>query len=80
MKIQLLNGNFSGQEAIEILTKLIQVKIQFHEQKINEISGEEEIKMRENRIKKLQKELFEARLLIDKKKENVNLNCEINLD
>jgi hypothetical protein len=79
MKIQLLNGNFSGQEAMEILTKLIQVKIQFHEQKINEISGEEEIKMRENRIKKLQKELFEARLLIEKRNENVNLNCEINL-
>lgn len=80
MKIQLLNGNFSGQEAIEILTKLIQVKIQFNEQKINEISGEEEIKMRENRIKKLQKELFEARMLIDKKKDNINLNCEIDLD
>ncbi len=80
MKIQLLNGNFSGHEAIEILTKLIQVKIQFHEHKINEVSGEEEIKMRENRIKKLQKELFEARLFIEKRKENINLNCEINLD
>lgn len=80
MKIQLLDGNFGGQEAIEILTKLIQVKIQFQEQKINEISGEEEIKMRENRIKKLQKELFEARMLIEKKKEKVNLNCEITLD
>lgn len=80
MKIQLINGNFSGQEAIEILTKMIQVKIQFHEQKINEISGEEEIKMRENRIKKLQKELFDTRFLVEKKKENVNLNCEINID
>ena len=80
MKIQLINGNFSGQEALEILTKMIQVKIQFHEQKINEISGEEEIKMRENRIKKLQKELFDTRFLVEKKKENVNLNCEINID
>jgi hypothetical protein len=80
MKIQLLNGNFCEKETIEILTKLIQVKIQFHEQKINEISGEEEIKMRENRIKNLQKELFEARLFIEKRKENINLNCEINLD
>jgi hypothetical protein len=80
MKIQLLNGNFSGQEAMEILTKLIQVKIQFHEQKINEISGEEEIKMRENRIKKLQKELFEVRMLIVKRKGNLNMNCEISLD
>lgn len=80
MKIQLLNGNFSEKESVEILTKLIQVKIQFHEQKINEISGEEEIKMRENRIKKLQKELFEARMFIEKRKESINLNCEINLD
>lgn len=80
MKIQLLNGNFSGQEALEILTKMIQVKIQFHEQKINEISGEEEIKMRENRIKKLQKELFDTRFLVEKKRGNVTLNCEINID
>jgi hypothetical protein len=80
MKIQLLNGNFSGQEAMEILTKMIQVKIQFHEQKINEISGEEEIKMRENRIKKLQKELFEVRIFIERKKENLSLNCDINLN
>ncbi len=80
MKIQLLNGNFSAAETIEILSKLIQVKIQFHENKISEISGEEEIKMRENRIKKLQQELFDARKLIDKRKENFNLNCEIKLD
>lgn len=80
MKIQLLNGNFSAKEAIEIITKMIQVKIQFHEQKINEISGEEEIKMREDRIKKLQKELFEARNLIDKHTETINLHCEIDVD
>jgi hypothetical protein len=80
MKIQLLNRNFSGQEAMEILTKMIQVKIQFHEQKINKISGEEEIKMLENRIKITRKELFNTLFLVEKKRENVKLNCEINID
>jgi rubrerythrin len=80
MEIQLLNGNFSGQEAIEILTKMIQVKIQFYEQKINKISGEEEIKMLENRIKITRKELFNTLFLVEKKRENVKLNCEINID
>ena len=80
MEIQLLNENFSNQKAMEILTKMIQVKIQFHEQKINEISGEEEIKMLENRIKKLQKELLAVSFFIGRKKENLGLNCDINLN
>lgn len=80
MKIQLLQGNFNVVESIEILTKLVQVKIQFHEQKITKASSEEEIKMRERRIKRLQDELAEARNTIEKKNMTVNLNCEININ
>lgn len=80
MKIQLLQGNFNVAESIEILNKLIQVKIQFHEQKITKASSEEEIKMREGRIKRLQDELAEARNTIEKENMTVNLNCEININ
>lgn len=80
MKIQLLQGNFNVAESIEILTKLVQVKIQFHEQKITKASSEEEIKMRERRIKRLQDELAEARNTIEKENMTVNLNCEININ
>lgn len=80
MKIQLLQGNFNVAESIEILTKLIQVKIQFHEQKITKASSEEEIKMREGRIKRLQDELFEVRNTIEKENMTVKLNCEININ
>lgn len=80
MKIQLLQGSFNVAESIEILSKLIQVKIQFHEQKITKASSEEEIKMREGRIKRLQDELAEARNTIEKENKTVNLNCEININ
>jgi hypothetical protein len=79
MQIQLIDGNFSAQESIELLSKIIQVKIQFHEQKIHKISGEEEIKMRENRIKKLQKELAEVRLFIENQTHQIHLNCKLHL-
>ena len=79
MEIQLIDGNFSAQESIELLSKIIQVKIQFHEQKIHKISGEEEIKMRENRIKKLQKELAEVRLFIENQTHQIHLNCKLHL-
>jgi len=53
MNIKLLNGNFSKQDAMELITKFIQVKISFHESKIKQSHNEEDIKMRESRIKQL---------------------------
>ncbi len=68
MNLQLLQGQFSPQEAIDIITKMVQVKIKFHEDKIHSLSDEEDIKMREKRIKQLQKDLHEVRnFIIDKK-------------
>jgi hypothetical protein len=60
MIIQLINGHFTAQEAIEILTQMIHVKIKFHENKIHKTANEEDIKFRENKIKQLQKELYNA--------------------
>lgn len=74
MNIQLIQGQFSSQEAIDIITKMVQVKIKFHEDKITGSCKEEDIEMRERRIKQLQKELFELRNFIYDKKEKIEMH------
>ena len=77
MKIQLLKGSFDAKEIEKIITDLIQVKIKFHEEKINNDDEEETIKMRENRIIKLQNELMEVRQFIAKTKSTIKVDAEI---
>lgn len=77
--IQLIQGSFSKEEASHLIAKMIDVKIKFHEDKISNSDNEEDIKMRETRIKQLQKELYEARLFIQHKKDRVNINSTISL-
>lgn len=77
MNIQLIKGQFSGKDAIDILTQMIHVKIKFHENNIHQSSNEEDIKMRENKIKQLQQDLFEARKYIEAKANNVAIQAEI---
>ncbi|HRD38025.1 MAG TPA: hypothetical protein PLC65_05295 [Bacteroidia bacterium] len=79
MKINLLNGNFSRKESLDLITKMIHVKVKFHEDKIASAENEEDIKMRETRIRQLQKDLYEVRNLIESSKGNINLTGEINL-
>ncbi len=79
MKIHLIHGQFSGKDALEIITKMINVKIQFQEEKIENSHNEEDIKMRETRIKSLQKELYESRKFIETQGDKVSLESEINL-
>jgi hypothetical protein len=77
MKIQLIQGHFSMQEAIDIVTRMIHVKIKFHEDKIEEDSNEETIKMRETRIKQLQRDLHEMRKQVESASGLVDLHAEI---
>lgn len=79
MKIELINDDFEPKEALEILTKLIHVKIKFQEDKINESSSEEDINMRETRIKRLQKKLFEIRQHIDSQNGQITIQSSITL-
>lgn len=80
MILSLIKGNFTSKEAMELITELIHVKIKFHENKIKLADQEEDIKMREKRIKQLQKELYEVKNYIDRKKGNISLFGEINLN
>ncbi len=77
MNIQLIKGKFTPQEAIDIITQMINVKIKFQENKIANSDGEEAIKMREKRIKDLQQDLSNAREYIDNHKENIALQSEL---
>lgn len=74
MKLQLIDGTFSPIETLELLTQLYQVKIKFHEEKVKTTANEEDIKMRERKIKVLQNNLDEARSFI--KSENTDFHIE----
>jgi hypothetical protein len=79
MQLQLIQGQFSHQEAINIITKMVHVKIKFHEDKIHSLSNEEDIKMRENRIKQLQKELYEVRNYIAGTKTKIGIESVLEI-
>ena len=73
MNIKLIQGEFRGNDAIELIGQMIQVKIKYHENKINNRSNEEDIKSFEVKIKQLQKELFELR-------QNYNSNKNLKIE
>lgn len=77
MVVHLIEGNFDTKDALDILTKLIHVKIKFQEDKINESSSEEDINMRETRIKRLQKNLFDIRQHIESQTGQVSIQSSI---
>ena len=61
MRTQLINGYFSGSDALDLITQMINVKLKYHESKIPHASSEEDIKSREKRIKNLQRDLHDIR-------------------
>lgn len=79
MEIELITGKFSTEDAEQLLTKLVNIKIAFHREKLKIISlSEEQIKLSENRIMKLEKTLKDA---IRKLKANnighINIHAQI---
>ena len=77
MNIQLIKGHFNAPEAIELITEMVQVKIRFLERKINLTHNEEDIKMRENRIRDLQNDLHTLRNFMIAQAGPVDLKSEI---
>ncbi len=65
MQLTLIDGSFSAAEAKELLTRLVQVKLRFHEERIATGSTEEDVSMREKRISRLQHELSVLRTQLD---------------
>lgn len=55
MIISLISGQFETKEGIKLLTQIIDMKIKFHENKIQGDATEEDIKYRESKIIQLQR-------------------------
>ncbi len=80
MNIQLLEGEFMSNDAIDLITQMIQVKIKFHENKINKSELEEDMKARETKIKRLQNNLLELRNSMSKLSNGVRLSSIIQIN
>ena len=79
MKIPIINGSFDSRDAIDILTQLFHAKIRFHEGKILHTQQEEDIKMREKRIKELQQALNEIRENLSPLESKIVLHGEVDI-
>lgn len=77
MKIQLIDGGFTKADAIDILTQMIKVKIEYHENHIAKTDMEEDIKWRESKIKRLQNQLIDIRSIALDNKNTCTINAEI---
>lgn len=79
MTIQLIEGVFSGDDALDLLSKIIDTKVKFHETKITQTANEEDIKYRETKIKQLQKLAVEIRSRLETNQSFVDLHATINI-
>lgn len=77
MNFELLNGQFDTKDAIDLITQMVQIKVKFHESKINNSINEEDVKFREAKIKHLQQQLYSFVKSIEKKDGKVMLNAMI---
>ncbi|MGM9507037.1 hypothetical protein ACS5NO_04905 [Larkinella sp. GY13] len=79
MEMQLIQGQFSAQDSIQLLTEMVHVKIKYHESKIGSNSSEEDVKMREKRIKTLQKDLSDLRQAIQSSRGPVSIDSVLTI-
>lgn len=80
MNIQLINGQFTTQESIDLITELVQVKIKFLEKKISKTHNEEDIKNKETKIVTLQNNLSRLRQQIALFKTDVTISSIIEIN
>ena len=80
MQIQLVQGEFSVNDAFTLIRQLILEKIKYHENKITVESNEEDIKYRESKIKHLQNELSMLSKNLADKTGSLKIEAIINVD
>ncbi|MBK8833212.1 MAG: hypothetical protein KBF75_13240 [Saprospiraceae bacterium] len=80
MNIQLIQGDCSANEATEIVAHMVHLIIKYHEHKIHSHSDEEDIKTREAKIRRLQKELFEWGKTINSKTNRVKVEAILKIE
>jgi hypothetical protein len=77
--LPLIRGTFSKSDALDLIAHLVHVKVRFHEERIRQASSEEDIKMRESRIKELQRYLFETRESFRNMNGSISIESLINI-
>lgn len=80
MTIQLLEGEFNTAEGLDLISQMINIKIKYQESKINNSANEEDIKQRESKIKRLQKDLEDIRKYVANNSNKLNIQSVINLN
>jgi ribosomal protein L29 len=80
MNIQLIEEEINGMEALELVTKLIHIKIKYLQNKMNLDNGTKESNEIETKIKKLQKELFQLKKKIESKNQFIKLDAVIKIE
>ena len=73
-----MQGEYSPADTLDLITQMIHVKIKYHEKKMMQHNNEKDTKMRENNIRQLQKDLFEARKKMEKESSNISIESQIN--
>lgn len=64
MKAVVMDGEFDGRDALDLISAMYMQKLLFHESKIQHSDSEEDIKQREEKIKSLQQQLHALRSMI----------------
>ncbi len=80
MQMNLIQGQFEKNDALHLITQFVHAKISYHEDKIAQSANEEDIKMRENRIKELQRDLYELRQSLQHQDSALSLQAKIDID
>ncbi len=79
-RIQILQGQYTSKDAIEFAAQMVHLIVKYHENQIKGSSSRTEIKFREAEIKRLLKELFEFRDAVERKKDAVKLESNLNIE
>ena len=79
MEIKLVTGSFEQREALDLITRLIDVKIRFHEERIRKSDQEEDIKQRETKIIRLQQDLYTLRQELGRNEKLVSIDAGLHV-
>jgi len=79
MNFQLISGEFTSRDALDLIGQMIKVKIKYHENMIASSSNEEDMKYRESKIKRLQNELVELRNYLNSQTGNLKIDASITI-
>jgi hypothetical protein len=77
--LQLIQGSFEKEEALDLITELVQVKIRYHENKIGHSENEEDIERREGRIRQLQMDLAKLREEFNQQSNRIAIQSNIEI-